>query len=127
LEKQFFRQEGTMPYQVVISAVPIGSDLVVMLWGGERPHVGAVAVSIHRPSLDNSEVTSATTSVYALVGHKEDDLAKMMAHKIASTLNKNIILTAGIHVDNISADGIKTIETNCLKVLDSLISYYLAQ
>jgi hypothetical protein len=124
LEKQFFRQEGDMPYQVVISAVPIGDDLVVLVWGGEKPHVGAVAVGVPRPSLENSEITSATTSVYALVGHKEDDLARMMAQKIASTLKRNVILTAGIHVDNISADGIKVIETNCRKVLESLISYY---
>jgi len=113
-----------MPYQVVISAVPIGDDLVVLVWGGEKPHVGAVAVGVPRPSLENSEITSATTSVYALVGHKEDDLARMMAQKIASTLKRNVILTAGIHVDNISADGIEVIETNCRKVLESLISYY---
>ena len=127
LEQQFFHQEGKRPYRVTISAVSIGDDLVVMVWGGEKPHVGAVAVSIPRPSLKNSAVTSATTSVYALVGHKEDDLAKAMAQKIAATLNKNVVLTAGIHVDSLSDDGIKILETNCRIVLESLIDYYLGQ
>jgi len=125
LETQFSRQEGEMPYRVSISAVPIGNDLVVMVCGGEKPHVGAVAVSIHRPSLKNPELTSATTSVFTLVGHKEDELAKVMAQKIASTLRKNVILTAGIHIDDISDEGIKIIETNCRILLESLISHYL--
>ena len=105
--------------------VQIGNDLVVMVCGGEKPHVGAVAVSIHRPSLKNPELTSATTSVFTLVGHKEDELAKVMAQKIASTLRKNVILTAGIHIDDISDEGIKIIETNCRILLESLISHYL--
>jgi len=125
LEKQFFQQEGKMPYLVTASAVPIGDDLVVMIWGGETPHIGAVSVSIPRPSLKNSAVISATTSVYAMIGHKEDELAKEMGQKIASALNKNVVLTAGIHVEDLSDDGIKLIETNCRIIVESLIGCYL--
>ncbi len=114
-----------MPYLVTASAVPIGDDLVVMIWGGETPHIGAVSVSIPRPSLKNSAVISATTSVYAMIGHKEDELAKEMGQKIASALNKNVVLTAGIHVEDLSDDGIKLIETNCRIIVESLIGCYL--
>lgn len=124
MEKIFSCLEGEMPYKVEIIAVPVGEDLMVMLQGGQRPHIGAVAVSIPRPSLKNPEITSATTSVYALVGHKEDELAKAAAQRLASALNKNVVLTAGIHVENIPAEGIEIVEKNCRILLESLINYY---
>ena len=113
--------EGELPYQVQATALLIGGDLVVMVYGGDKPHVGAVAVSIPRPSLDDPGVISATTSVYALVGHKEDELAKKMANKLASFFNRKVVLTAGIHVDNITAEGIRAIENNCIKVMEQLL------
>jgi len=124
MEKIFSCLEGEMPYKVEIIAVPVGEDMVVMLHGGQRPHIGAVAVSIPRPSLKNPETTSATTSIYALVGHKEDELAKAAAQRLASALNKNVVLTAGIHVENIPPEGIEIVEKNCRIVLESLINYY---
>ena len=47
-----------------ISAILVGDDLVVIVQGGEKPHVGAVAVSIPRPSLADAEETSSSTSVF---------------------------------------------------------------
>lgn len=120
-KEQLTLVEGGMPYQVQVSVSLIGDDLAVMVCGGNKPHVGAVAVSIPRPSLDDPHVISSTTSVFALVGHKEDELAKKMAGKLASALNRKVVLTAGIHVDNITTKGIREIENNCSKVLEQLL------
>jgi gallate decarboxylase subunit D len=120
-------EEGDGPCQVNVRVVPIGEDLVVMIWGGDKPHVGAVAIGIPRPSLENPHITSSTTSVYALLGHKEDGLAKMMADKIASVLERNVVVTAGIHIDNISPEEIKEIENNCGRILKRLISSCMAK
>jgi len=120
-------EEGDGPCRVSARIVPIGEDLVVMIWGGDKPHVGAVAIGIPRPSLDNPEITSSTTSVYALLGHKEDVLAKMMADKLASVLERNVVVTAGIHVENISSEGIKLIERNCASILKRLLGSCMAK
>jgi gallate decarboxylase subunit D len=120
-------EEGVGLYRVSARVVPIGEDLVVMIWGGDRPHVGAVSIGIPRPSLENPQITSSTTSVYALIGHKEDGLAKMIADKLASVLERNVVVTAGIHVDNISMEGIKEIENNCSSILKRLISSCMAK
>ncbi len=117
--------EGDKPYQVRIEAIEIGSDLLVAVYGGEKPHVGAIAVSIPRPSLANAEKCSASVSVFTLTGHKEDDLAKMMAEKLAAALNRVTVLTAGIHVDNITPEGIKIIEENTGMILERLLDYFL--
>ena len=113
--------EGDMPYQVRCDAFAVGDDLVVIVAGGDKPHVGAVAVGIPRPSLDNPQEISATASVFAMIGHKEDELARSLALKLAGTLKRNTVVTVGIHVGNISLGGIKNIEDNCSSILKLLI------
>jgi gallate decarboxylase subunit D len=117
--------EGDSPYRVSSDAVEIGADLLVTIYGGEKPHVGAIAIGIPRPSLADTEQISATVSVFTLTGHKEDDLAKMMAGKITAALRKVTVLTVGIHVDNITVEGLKTIEENAHKVLERLLDYFI--
>ncbi len=118
---------GRLPFLVEALAFLVGDDLVVIVHGGEKPHVGAVAISIPRTSLADAEKVSSSTSVFTLIGHKEDELARIMAGKIASTLQRNVVLTAGIHVDNISDEGIKAVEKNCREVLGKLILHFASK
>jgi len=108
-------------YVVEAEAVRIGPDILVYVWGGERPHIGAVAAAQPRPSLADPAVTSATASVLAYVGHKEDDVAKRMAEAIAARLNANTVVTAGIHWDNLPADGVRIVVERCREITDRLI------
>jgi hypothetical protein len=98
----------------------IGEDVLVAIWGGEKPHIGAVAVAQPRPSLKDPDVTSATASVICLVGHKEDELAKASAEILAATLNTAVVVTAGIHWDNLDPEGIRRIIQNS-KILVEMI------
>ncbi len=126
LNENMVMTEGSMPYEVRAEVCQIGEDVVVLVSGGEKPHVGAVAVGIPRPSLEDPDVVSSTASVFALVGHKEDDVAKIIARKMAALLNKNTVVTVGIHVDNINAEGIKLIQENCDKVVKRILQHYRA-
>jgi hypothetical protein len=76
-------------YVVEAEAVRIGPDILVYVWGGERPHIGAVAAAQPRPSLADPNRTSATASVLSYVGHKEDGVAKEMAEAISARFNTN--------------------------------------
>jgi hypothetical protein len=58
------------------------------------------------------EVTSATASVFAYVGHKEDELAKAAAEILAATLKTNVVVAAGIHWDNLTPEAIQRIIKN---------------
>jgi len=91
------------------SGLVIGRDLSVSIWGGTHPHVGAVALAIARPSLRNKRKTSATSSVLTLSGHKEDVTVKMVSEALASALKKNVVVTAGIHWDNLKTEEIEVI------------------
>jgi len=90
----------------------IGDDMLVAIWGGEKPHIGAVAAAQSSPSLKDPKVMSTTASVLCYSGHKEDELAKSAAKKLAAALDTKVVVTAGIHWDNISAGGIQKVIRN---------------
>lgn len=107
--------------RIEIKAVEIGNDLCVIISGGDRPHIGSVTLSIPRDSLSNSKVKSATTSVLNLVGHKDDEAARFVSHALSSRLNKNVVVTCGIHIDNIKVEEIKTVLNLLKEMTDTLI------
>ncbi len=99
-------------YDLAASVRQIGQDILVAIWGGEKPHIGAVAMAQPRPSLRDPEVTSSTASVFAYVGHKEEELAKAAAEILSATLKTNVVVTAGIHWDNLPPEGIQRVIEN---------------
>jgi len=99
-------------YRLQASARWIGGDLSVAIWGGERPHIGAVALAQPRPSLKDPGIMSATASVLCAVGHKEDDLVKEASELLAAALKTRVVVTAGIHWDNLDEEGIRAVKQN---------------
>ncbi|MDR3670979.1 MAG: hypothetical protein P4L36_09045 [Holophaga sp.] len=103
----FSAQRGRVA--VRMTCVAMGRDLAVTLCGGDRPHIGAVAVSQARPSLAPGGGTSASTSVITLPGHKEDDLARSLAARFAARLDAVVTVACGIHLDTLGQDGLKDV------------------
>lgn len=93
-------------------AVPTGQGINIFLGGGEAPHVGTVAISQPRPSLTGDGTISCTTSVFNLVGHKDDILAVPLAEILCKELQQVIVVTAGVHIDNADEGDIARINGN---------------
>ncbi len=91
----------------------------MVIMGGERPHLGAVALAQVRPSLENASMLSATTSVITLLGHKDDVVAKRVAERLAAKLNKNVVAVCGIHVDHITADELEFVNEAIERFLET--------
>ena len=119
MEETIHTREGE--YDLAASVRRVGHDVLVAIWGGERPHIGAVAVAQPRPSLKNPHSTSATASVFCRVGHKEDELAKAASEILASALNTTVVVTAGIHWDDLSSEGIQTVVRNSEILMDLIL------
>ena len=102
----------------------IGDDLVVAVGGGERPHVGCVVLAQPHPAKDGAKKWSASCSVLTISPHKEEPIARGIAEKLAASLGKVAVVTAGVHEDNIDAEGIATYlrlaEELAEKLVDSL-------
>jgi len=102
-------------------AVWVGGDLLVYIYGGEIPHIGAVAAATPRPSLRQPNQRSATSSVLTYVAHKEDDLAKQVAEALATALDTRVVVTAGIHWDDLDRAGIEQVIKNSRQLIAALI------
>ncbi len=120
--KEFTINTTEGEYDLSAGVSLIGKDLMVVIWGGEKPHIGAVAMAQPRPSLKDPKVTSATASVFCYVGHKEDELSKAAAEILAATLNTNVVVAAGIHWDNIKPEDIQRIIDNSKILVDQILN-----
>jgi hypothetical protein len=107
-------------YQIHAAAMLIGDDLLVAIWGGTKPHIGAVAVALPRPSIADPRFTSSTSSVFTLLGHKEDEVVKIVSERLSARLEKNVVVTAGIHWDDLTEEAIKEIVRNCSELADKI-------
>jgi len=115
MQKTFKRNRGL--FQASLSMQPLGEDLQVVIWGGEQPHVGAVAVAEPRISRTDPSRTTASSSVITLSGHKEDELARDAALRLAIVSHGAVAVTAGLHWDQLDAHDIKEV----LQLCDELI------
>jgi hypothetical protein len=119
--REFTVQTEEDAYNLSASVRLIGEDVLVAIWGGEKPHIGAVAVAQPRPSLKDPEVTSSSASVICLVGHKEDELAKAAAEILAAALETQVVVTAGIHWDNLAPEAIRQVVENSEILVDMIL------
>ena len=104
---------GSLPYTVHAEVQLLGADVLVILSGGTKPHIGSIAVALPRPSLTDEEKVSSTSSVYNFLGHKDHVIAQRVAEMLSSRLNRNVVAVAGFHIDKISQEGISRVVENC--------------
>ncbi len=107
---------------VLLQAVNMGRDWNVVITGGEIPHLGSVALGVPRPSLQDPERTSATVSVLTLTGHKEDEIARPAAHFLASRLKAPVVVSCGIHNDQIKPGAIRRFGEMVQEGLNDLVA-----
>ncbi len=119
-ERIYVRSSDNL-FLVEAEAVRIGTDLLVYLWGGERPHIGSVAAAQPRPSRRDLECVSATASVITFPGHKEDAVVKEAAESLAAALETHVVVTAGLHWDDLDAEKIALVVANCREVIGGLL------
>ena len=93
---------GQDPYRLEALLVRCGSDVSVIVGGGHRYHTGAIALASCHPSPRHPTKHSATASVLALRGHKEDEIVRTAALTLASALETTVTFAAGIHLDDAS-------------------------
>jgi hypothetical protein len=119
--KKFVTSISKGKFTLHAHAQRMGQDLLVSIWGGTRPHIGAVGMATPRPSLRNPRKWSATSSNFTFVGHKEDAIVKKISEKLATELRKNVVVVAGIHWDGITAKEIEIIEGLAQKLADQIL------
>lgn len=108
-------------YDLRAELVAAGSGLVVVVTGGQA-HLGAAALALPRPSLSDPVRRSADVSSLAVPGHKEDDLARLLAKRLAARLNRAVTVVAGCHWDDLDEAGIDRVLANADELARLIIS-----
>ena len=94
---------GDGKYRVWMKRVDAGEDLVYVVGGGERPHIGSVVVKV--PGRD--------TQVIVLEGHYDNVVLEPIADAASKKYNKTVVALGGVHVDDATKEEIDLLVENC--------------
>ncbi len=102
--------------KIELRSISLGQDYQILISGGQA-HIGASAVAV---CYDRKQV-KVNVSQIAVYGHKEDELAQMIAKKLSRATGATVAVTAGIHFDGLSQVEIGQIVKISESLLDQLI------
>lgn len=90
-------EEGRVRLQ--LRAYPMGEEVCLLLDGGDRPHVGAVAVT----------ATDEAVQIAQRPDHREAELVEALARIAGDRLGSPVAVVGGIHLDGITPQEIDTV------------------
>lgn len=109
-------------YSINCDAVKMGNDWNISIYGGDKAHIGAVALGIPRPSLEDKNKISSSVSLFTITGHKEDVIVQKLANFISSELNSVVVVCCGIHINNITKDDMSSLFSTLDEIIDELLA-----
>ncbi|HDJ28094.1 MAG TPA: hypothetical protein ENF28_02445 [Proteobacteria bacterium] len=110
-------------YSLVATIIGLDNDDVVVVVTGGYDHIGAIGLAIPRPSLEDQNCTSATSSILTMLGHKEDVVARYVSEKVAAATNRNVVVIAGIHYDNLAQEDLETLHEQWVILTKKIIAH----
>jgi len=109
------------PFSLTLEIKLLGSDLLVVLHGGDAPHIGSAVLAQPRPSLRDENVISSTSSVINLLGHKDEAICRAVAEALCARFGRVTLCTGGFHVDGITAEKIATVQALTRELISAAI------
>lgn len=107
-------------HQVCLSATSCGEDWNVVIVGGEKYHIGAVAMGIPSFIDGDTKRPMVTVNSSSVMGHKDDELARKVVIDLVKEFSKIVVVTMGIHVDHATEEDISILSNNTLEVCKRL-------
>ncbi|OAT85497.1 hypothetical protein [Desulfotomaculum copahuensis] len=116
-------QAGEGKYRVQLTVTLTGDGIILQLLGGEKPHLGAVVLSVPRPSLAVHAGISCNSTVVPRLGHKDDEVAKPVAEMVAVATGQPVSVSAGLHIEKATEREINLLRENCRRVAAQLLEF----
>ena len=98
---------GEGKYKVFLEEKKLEDDLVYILGGGEKPHIGGIVVC--EPGKKPQAVR--------LKGHYDDIVLKPIAEAACKKYKVKVVAVGGVHVDNASKEEIELLVKNCKELV----------
>lgn len=106
--------------RVQVHAEKMGEDLCVTICGGDRAHIGSVAIAEPRESMSGDGSMSSTVSTFNFTGHKDDTVANRVAHELATRMRTRVVVLCGLHYDSIDPSLILAIDALSNKISEDV-------
>ncbi|UCD13507.1 MAG: hypothetical protein JSW60_08115 [Thermoplasmatales archaeon] len=94
---------GEGKFKVWLEEKKIGDDLLYVLGGGERTHIGGIVFC--EPNKE--------PRIIRLPGHYDDVVLKSIAEAACKKYGTRVVATGGVHIENATKDEIEKIVENC--------------
>ena len=94
---------GEGKYKVTLEEKKIGKDILYILSGGEKPHIGSIVIC---------EV-GKNPQVISLGSHYDNIVLEPIAKRGCEKYQTTVVAIGGIHIDNATKEEIKLIKHNC--------------
>lgn len=94
---------GKGKYKVWLKQEMIGDNLLFVLGGGEKPHIGGVVIC----------VPGKKAQVIRFEGHFDNIVLKPIAEAACKKYNTKVVAVGGVHVDNATKEEIDLLVENC--------------
>ena len=101
---------GRGKYKVWLQRHDIGDDIVYFLGGGERSHIGGIAVA--EPGKKGKTIR--------LSGHYDDLVLLPIAEAACKKFRRKVVAVGGVHVDNATKLEIDRLVENCRKLAQKI-------
>lgn len=94
-----------------LKAMHVGDDLLIVLCGGDRPHIGGIGYG----GVNDDKQT------ISFKNHKDYILSDLFSKEISQIYKGNYVICSGVHLDNITKEEINTVKKLSEEILEEMI------
>ena len=98
---------GEGKYKVFLEKKQLDEDIVYILGGGEKSHIGGVIIC----------EPGKNSQVIRLENHYDYQVLTPIAEAACKKYNKTVVAVGGIHIDNATKEEINIIVNNCKELI----------
>ena len=107
--------------KLFMRAEETGRDWTVIVTGGAAPHIGCAVLAVPRESLREDGERSSTGSVLNVTGHKDEEICRYAAERLAAATGRIVVCTGGVHIEGITKDQIDGIRDMAAEMTERLV------
>lgn len=98
---------GKGRYKVFLEKKVLEDDLIYILGGGEKPHIGGIVLC----------ETGKEPVVVKIENHYDHQVLKPIAEEACKKYNQKVVAIGGIHIDNATKEEIDILVNNCKELI----------
>ena len=107
---------GEGRHQVWAEICAVGDDLILLVGGGDKPHIGSVCIAVPYDK-GAGKIRATPSCVYTMPGPKDDVVVRKFAEELAKHFNTPVLCVGGIHLEDATEEEIKLMVENADKLL----------